>query len=104
VDILRATLRHVAEQDFPRERLAVVLGFEAGDEQAARRSHLLLDEFDGQFGYLWASFHPRLPGELTPGVGRRQCHQHPPVVHLVIQPDGGPPGLADQRASRRTTG
>src|SRR6185437_2339461 len=38
----------------------------------------------------------RLPGELLPGVGRRQRHKNPPVVHLVVQPDGRPPGLAWQ--------
>ena len=29
-------------------------------------------------------------------MGRRQRHQYPPVVYLVVQPDGGPPGLAWQ--------
>jgi hypothetical protein len=64
-DVLRSTLRHVACQDFPRERLAVVLAFESRDPQAVARSQLLLQEFDGQFGYLWASFHPQLPGEVA---------------------------------------
>ncbi|HEX6512883.1 MAG TPA: hypothetical protein VF157_11320, partial [Chloroflexota bacterium] len=60
VDILRTALRHVAEQDFPLERLAVVLAFEARDPEATRRSNLLLQEFEGQFGWLWATFHPQL--------------------------------------------
>jgi len=65
VDILRTTLRHVAEQDFPRDRLAVVLAFEARDEAAPRRARLLTQEFEGQFGRLWATFHPALPGEVA---------------------------------------
>ncbi|HEU0168726.1 MAG TPA: hypothetical protein VFS62_13190 [Chloroflexota bacterium] len=65
VDILRTTLRHVAEQDFPRERVAVVLAFEARDDAAPRRARLLTQEFEGQFGWLWATFHPSLPGEVA---------------------------------------
>jgi hypothetical protein len=65
VDVLRTTLRHLAEQDFPRERLAVVLAFEARDPQAGRRARLLTQEFEDQFGYLWATFHPQLPGEVA---------------------------------------
>ncbi|MHB8619897.1 MAG: glycosyltransferase family 2 protein [Chloroflexota bacterium] len=65
VDILRTTLRHVAEQDFPPDRLAVVLGFECRDPHARRRARLLLDEFEGQFGHLWASFHPDVAGEVA---------------------------------------
>ena len=64
-DILRATLRHVSEQDFPRERLAVVLAFEARDSDAPERARILLQEFQGQFGFLWATFHPELPGEVA---------------------------------------
>ena len=64
-DILRATLRRITEQDFPRDRLAVVLAFETRDPQAAHHARALLEEFDGQFGYLWATFHPQLPGEVA---------------------------------------
>ncbi|HEY8695084.1 MAG TPA: glycosyltransferase family 2 protein [Chloroflexota bacterium] len=65
VDILRTTLRHIAEQDFPRERIAVVLAFEARDPQASHRARLLTREFEGQFGYLWATFHTQMPSEVA---------------------------------------
>ncbi len=65
VDILRTNLSHLARQDFPRERMAVVLAFEARDREAERRARLLAQEFAGQFGYLWSTFHPQLPGEVA---------------------------------------
>lgn len=65
VDILRTTVRHLAEQDFPRERMAVVLAFEARDPEAARRARLITQEFESVFGYLWSTFHPQLPGEVA---------------------------------------
>ncbi|MGH2365796.1 MAG: glycosyltransferase [Chloroflexota bacterium] len=65
VELLRSTLHHLAQQDFPRERLAVVLGFEQRDRQAWERAEVLLAEFGSSFGYLWASFHPIMPGEVA---------------------------------------
>lgn len=65
VDILRNTLRHLIDQDFPRDRMAVVLAFEARDAQAPHRARLLSQEFEGQFGHLWTTFHPQLPGEVA---------------------------------------
>lgn len=65
VDVLRATLRAMAEQDFPRERITVTLAFEARDPQANRRARLLTQEFEGQFGQIWASFHPDIPNEVA---------------------------------------
>jgi len=65
VDILRTTLRHLVDQDFPRERMAVVLAFEARDAEAPRRARLLTQEFEGSFGRLWATFHPQLPDEVA---------------------------------------
>jgi cellulose synthase/poly-beta-1,6-N-acetylglucosamine synthase-like glycosyltransferase len=65
VDILRATLRRLTEQDFPLERMAVVLAFEARDPRAQHRAQLLSQEFEGQFGWLWTTFHPKLPREVA---------------------------------------
>jgi hypothetical protein len=65
VDILRTTLQHLAGQDFPHQRLAVVLAFEARDAEASHRAQLLTREFEGEFGQLWATFHPQLPGEVA---------------------------------------
>jgi hypothetical protein len=87
LDILRTTLQHVAEQDFPRERLAVVLAFEARDPKAAQRAHVLLDEFEGQFGWLWATFHPQLPGEVA-GKSSNQAWAARSAKQRLIDQDG----------------
>lgn len=65
VDILRATLQRLAGQDFPTQRMTVVLAFEARDPDAHRRAGLLQAEFGGLFGNLWVTFHPQLPGEIA---------------------------------------
>ena len=65
VEVLRATLSALAEQDFPTERLAVMLGFEGRDRHGVDNARLLEQEFEGRFGYLWATFHPHIDGEVA---------------------------------------
>jgi hypothetical protein len=77
--ILRASLEHLAEQDFPRENISVVLAFEERDPQARRRAADLLDEFRTRFANVWATFHPDDPSEVRGKssnlayAGRRAC-------------------------------
>ncbi|MDE3074754.1 MAG: hypothetical protein KGJ86_04945 [Chloroflexota bacterium] len=72
VDILRTTLTYLANQDFPRERLAVVVGFESRDREAWKRSQQLLEEFRGRFGYFWTNFHRLTAGEV-PGKSSNEA-------------------------------
>ncbi len=65
VEILRSTLQHLADQEFPAKRIAVVLGFESRDRNAWDRSEALREEFRDTFGYLWSTFHPVMPGEVA---------------------------------------
>ncbi|HEX2173348.1 MAG TPA: glycosyltransferase, partial [Dehalococcoidia bacterium] len=62
--VLTATLDHLVAQDFPRERLIVVLAFEARDAGAPDRWRALEAAYQGRFGRLWATFHPDIPGEV----------------------------------------
>lgn len=63
--VLAETLDQLVRQDFPRERIAVVLGFEARDAGAAARAARLLRRYRGEFGAMWALFHPLRPGEIA---------------------------------------
>jgi cellulose synthase/poly-beta-1,6-N-acetylglucosamine synthase-like glycosyltransferase len=63
-DVLRATLDHLVNQDFPTERISVVLAFEGRDKQAPARAARMLAMYRARFGGLWALFHPALPGDV----------------------------------------
>jgi hypothetical protein len=63
--ILAETLDHVVRQDFPSERIAVVLAFEARDGGAPARAARLLARYRPRFGQMWALFHQIRPGEVA---------------------------------------
>ncbi|MFN8522921.1 MAG: glycosyltransferase family 2 protein [Chloroflexota bacterium] len=63
-EVLEVMLHHLAEQDFPAKRIAVVLAFEERDPLARERASELTRQFGGRFGNLWVTFHQDRPGEL----------------------------------------
>jgi hypothetical protein len=63
--VLAETLDHLVSQDYPRERISVVLAFEARDPGAAARAARLLTRYRSQFGQMWALFHQIRPGEVA---------------------------------------
>jgi hypothetical protein len=63
--VLSETLDHLVRQDFPSERIAVVLAFEARDPGAAGRAARLLARYRSRFGGIWALFHQIRPGEVA---------------------------------------
>jgi hypothetical protein len=63
--ILADTLDYLVAQEFPRERIAVVLAFEARDAGAGSRAARLLNEYRAHFGQMWALFHVLGPEELA---------------------------------------
>jgi cellulose synthase/poly-beta-1,6-N-acetylglucosamine synthase-like glycosyltransferase len=67
--ILSETLDHLVAQEFPAERVAVVLAFEARDAGAGPRAARLLDKYRARFGQMWALFHvlgaDELPGKSS---------------------------------------
>ncbi len=64
-EILAETLNYLERQDFPRERISVVLAFEQRDPDAARRAERLLRRFRPRFGHCWAVFHQLRAGEVA---------------------------------------
>jgi hypothetical protein len=64
VEVVAETLERLARQTFPRERLAIVLAFEARDRGAGERWQALNAAFAGRFAHLWSTFHPDIAGEV----------------------------------------
>src|SRR4051812_21828790 len=54
---LAETLDYLVRQDFPRERIAVVLAFEQRDAGAGPRAARLLARYRAEFGHMFAVFH-----------------------------------------------
>src|SRR6187402_1284648 len=63
--VLAETLDYLVRQDFPAERVAVVLAFEARDGGAASRAARLLTRYRSRYGKMWALFHQIQPGEVA---------------------------------------
>jgi Glycosyl transferase family group 2 len=63
-EILADTLHCVSRQDFPRDRVSVVLAFEERDAQAPARAERLVARFGSLFEHLLITFHPELAGEV----------------------------------------
>lgn len=63
--VLRSSLNSLRHQDFPAERLHVVVGFEErAGERAGTRADKLKEEFGDHFGTFLISWHPAdIPGE-----------------------------------------
>src|SRR5215207_9782667 len=56
-EILSDTLHCLSQQDFPRERVSVVLAFEQRDPQAPERADRLVARFGSLFEHLLVTFH-----------------------------------------------
>lgn len=63
--VLAETLDHLRRQEFPADRISVVLAFEARDAGAAARAARLLARYRSHFGQMWALFHQIRPGEVA---------------------------------------
>lgn len=62
---LKKTLQYLANQDFPRKRILIILAMEEREgEEAKQKAKILIAKFKSKFGYIGATFHPDLPGEV----------------------------------------
>lgn len=65
VRTLRNTLSHLLCQDIGAEKLLIVLAMEERVADHREKIDILLNEFKGKFGRLWATVHPKnIPGEI----------------------------------------
>jgi hypothetical protein len=63
---LRATLIKLAQQTIGAEKLFVVLAMEERVPDHREKADVLLADFSGRFGRLWATVHPQnIPGEIV---------------------------------------
>lgn len=65
LSVLRETLQNLRRQDFPHNKIFVVLATEERDPQAEQTGRLLQEEFDKYFGRFWVTRHPVISGEVS---------------------------------------
>lgn len=61
---IRKGIVSLLEQSFPKERIFIVLAMEQREEAAKLRAEVLINEFNGKFGDIFATFHPDIAGEV----------------------------------------
>jgi len=64
VAVLAESLSHLVEQDYPHDRMSVLLAFEEREADAPAKARQLEEAFEGRFAHLWTTFHPDRPGEV----------------------------------------
>lgn len=64
VEVLVDSLEHLERQDFPADRIAVVVAFEERDPTAPANAQHVLQRFGRSFGTLLVTSHPLRPGEV----------------------------------------
>lgn len=65
VHILERSLEAVANQDFPKERLIVVLAMEEREKGAREKAESLIKKYGERIGQIFYTTHPLLPGEVV---------------------------------------
>lgn len=62
---LERTLEHLSAQTYPTRKIHIMLSFEEREGIAAQeKAKTLLKKYNKNFGDLWATYHPDLPGEV----------------------------------------
>lgn len=64
VDKLRDTIKALANQTFPKKRLFIILAMEKREQDARQKANVLIQEFNGIFGQIFATYHPDIEGEV----------------------------------------
>ncbi len=65
LDKVSKTLVYIANQDFPTNRILIVLAMEEREgDLAKKRAKILIEKFKNKFAYIGVTFHPDLPGEI----------------------------------------
>jgi cellulose synthase/poly-beta-1,6-N-acetylglucosamine synthase-like glycosyltransferase len=64
LELLERTLTKLSLQEYPRERIAVVLAFEDREKEAPAKAETLKKRYGHVFGHFYATFHPDIDGEV----------------------------------------
>jgi cellulose synthase/poly-beta-1,6-N-acetylglucosamine synthase-like glycosyltransferase len=65
IHILRRTLENLTKQDFPKEKIFVVLAMETKDPESPETADILRKEFEEKFGKFIITRHTLVPGEVA---------------------------------------
>ncbi|OGF99680.1 hypothetical protein A2153_00480 [Candidatus Gottesmanbacteria bacterium RBG_16_38_7b] len=66
VEKVTRTLEFLSGQDFPKKRLIIILAMEKREgTEAYRRAKILTEGFKNKFGFITATFHPRIENEVV---------------------------------------
>ncbi|MFH0863586.1 MAG: glycosyltransferase family 2 protein [Candidatus Gottesmanbacteria bacterium] len=65
VSVLQETLENLKYQDFPHDKILVVLATEERDTEAEKTGRIIESQFGKSFGQFWISRHPVIPGEVA---------------------------------------
>lgn len=84
VEVLEESLRHVADQDYPTERVSVLVAFEERDPAALEKAMRLRSRFGSQFADLWVTLHPEVPDEPA-GKGSNLAFAIPRARQLMLE-------------------
>lgn len=85
IEIIRASLKAISDDNYPKEKKIVVLAMEERAGKAAKeRAKIIETEFKDKFGFFQISFHPdNIPGELK-GKGANQAWAIKEVKREII--------------------
>lgn len=64
VEKMRVTLLALTEQTLPLKKIHIVLGMEERETTGKERADSLINEFQDQFGSIFATYHPDVQGEV----------------------------------------
>lgn len=65
LSLLRQTIARLCKQDFPKDKISVVLATEERDSRALDTANCLKREFGKYFAHFWVTRHPQIEGEVS---------------------------------------
>lgn len=65
LSLLRKTIKNLTLQDFPHQKISIILASEERDQRARTKGRLLKKEFKDKFAHFWVTYHPLMPGEVA---------------------------------------
>ncbi len=89
LDVIRPTFQALAKENYPLEKMVVVLAIEGrGGEEVRNRAEIIKKEFGHKFGHFLITVHPDgIPGEIK-GKGANQAWAAQEVKERIIDPQG----------------
>lgn len=65
LSLLRKTLKNLNLQDFPHDKISVILAVEKRDPRAKTKGQILKKEFQDKFAHFWVTYHQLIPDEVA---------------------------------------